>query len=306
MLSTTMMPTCKSSAIEQRSDDIKYKPIRSDRFQDGWKEVGFEVIDDSKAYAGVIKLPIHAFSSSPVLRPGDQTARLHFVGLGSESTIQIRLSNVLGDMGVTIDPEAIVSTEQEDLWASMKIVPVRISTGLHLEKGETEQLFDLKLQPKPFEALTASLPPLRADQPQGSVIVNVNYRVDHGGVDRRLELELPIRFVPSIWSLFTLVCGGACIGILFGFILPGQNHTKVSGKAFSAAITLGLIVEIVAMVLVSNDSKLVILGFELNPFQLLTSLLVGFFSGLMVAWRAEAIRSFFDKVTDRVGSKDGT
>jgi hypothetical protein len=295
-----------------RRYQMQADPIGS--FPDGWKEVGFNVIDGISVDTGVIKLPIHPFSASQALSPVENLKLLHDVSLGSESAIQIRLSNTLEDMGIALDSNAFVSTEQKGLWKSLKITPIGNSDSLRLTKRETEQLFELKLQPNSFEALTASLAPLRSDQRQGSeplrsdqrqgsVIINVNYHVDNGGNNRRLDIEIPIRFVPSVWSLFALVCAGACLGVVFGLLLPVQNQLKFSGKTFGASIMFGLIVEIIAMVLVSNKSELIILGFELNPYQLLTSVLVGFFSGLTVAWRAEAIRTFFDKIADSIGSK---
>jgi hypothetical protein len=60
------------------------------------------------------------------------------------------------------------------------------------------------------------------------------------------------------------------------------------------------------MILVANNSKLVLLGLELNPFQLLTGFMIGVICGGIVVWRGDAIKHLFERLTQEEKFNPGT
>jgi hypothetical protein len=275
---------------------LQAEPIGS--FSDGWREITFEIQAGSEADSGTIRIPIHSFTPVDALIPDNSLTKIHEVALAQESTIQVRLRNVLEDIGITVDPKAEISTEQSGYWKKLEITSPNGRTILTVPKSSTADVFELKIQPDAFQALTASLPPLRDGSAHTELTVNINYHVDHGGGDRRFELHIPIRFVPSIWSLLLIVLLGACVGTVFCSLLPsGHKKGNLKSSSFIAAIALGMIVEVVGMILIANNSKLILLGLELDPFQLLTSFMIGVICGGLVVWRGDAIKDFFARLT---------
>ncbi len=117
----------------------------------------------------------------------------------------------------------------------------------------------------------------------------VDYNVDGGGGVKHLPIALPIRFTPSFWHLAIMVVAGALLGIGLAAVLARlKQRTKTSGAAdttqakspwptvghvlmtiFLTVVAVGLLV-----LLASRDSKLVILGFDLDPRQMIPAFVV--------------------------------
>ena len=93
---------------------------------------------------------------------------------------------------------------------------------------------------------------------------------------------------------------------MFSFVLPGDKKTNVSWRTFVAAAAFSLVVEAVCILLVAGGSKLVIFKQEVNPSQLLTVLLIGFASGLIIVWRSDALRSWLDRLIQIGTPKTGS
>lgn len=268
-------------------------------FDDGWREINFEIDDGVASDSGTIRIPIHSFSPKDPLSADESSGSIHEVYLGDESHVHVQLQNSLGDMGISIDPKAEVTSDEMGYWSGIKIDPWLGSTNIVLQKQAREKVFDIALRPNVFQALTASLPPSRDGQAHSKVSVSINYHVDYGGADRRIEIQIPIRFVPSIWTIFIVVVVGGFLGATLCVLLPTRRPKRMTIAAVISAIVFALIVEVIGMILVANNSKLVLLGIELNPFQLLTSCIIGVLCGAVVMWRADAIQTFFDRLVTR-------
>jgi hypothetical protein len=186
--------------------------------------------------------------------------------------------------------------DDKAVWKGAKVQPLQQGKPILVGEGEIDHVFDIKLSPSILDALAAPIPPIREDKPHTMLALLVGHQVEYGGHQRQLEIELPIRFVPSFWSLFLVVVLGSGLGIVFSFVLPGDTKTKVSWRTFVAAAAFSLIVEAVCILFVAGGSKLVIFKEEVNPSQLLTVLLIGFASGLIIVWRSDALRSWLDRL----------
>jgi hypothetical protein len=268
-------------------------------FDDQWKEINFEITDGQIKETGTIRIPIHSFASKSNLMPDASSVSVQEVRLSHPTLIHIRLQNTFSDMGISVDPKADISTEQAGYWDGLKILPSFGRDKIHVDKNSTEGAFDVTLQPNLLQVLTASLPLLRDGQSHTDISVSVNYHADYGGWDRRKELRIPIRFVPSIWSLICSVMLGAVLGAFLASLLSNKPPKRITISKLLASCALGLIAEVIGMILVYNNSRLVLLGLELNPSQLLTALMIGVFSGAVVVWRSEAIQRLFDRLLDK-------
>jgi len=93
-----------------------------------------------------------------------------------------------------------------------------------------------------------------------------------------LPVSVSVRFKPSIWGLILAVL----LGSLFGSVLYqlyqriSKQDSNVSWYAlYGLGLAAGVIAEFLALVLVMGNSQFRLLGFELDPYQLLPAGLIG-------------------------------
>ena len=264
------------------------------QFSDSMRDVDFIVEDEGKTHSGQWKLPVHSFSNAPVLAIAEAIPSPIPVNVGSETTVKIVFKDLLSDSRIRIDDHPVLLQEEKAMWKSAAVQALQQGKPILIGEGEIDHVFDVKLNPSILDALSASIAPVREDKPHTRLTLLVGHQVEYGGHQRQLEVELPVRFVPSFWSLFLVVLLGSALGIVFSFVLPGDKKTNVSWRTFVAAAAFSLIVEAVCILLVAGGSKLVIFKQEVNPSQLLTVLLIGFASGLIIVWRSDALRTWLD------------
>jgi len=123
------------------------------------------------------------------------------------------------------------------------------------------------------------------------ITVSLRYR-SRGGLERLLTRELPIRFVPSVWSLLGAASGGALLGSLMPIVF-GRRRRKGWLKAAGAAVASGLLLEAVTMILASFDTMVRIVGFQVDPMQILPAFVLGALVGLRGFESMEELKSLF-------------
>ncbi|HEV7766326.1 MAG TPA: hypothetical protein VGQ76_15080, partial [Thermoanaerobaculia bacterium] len=106
---------------------------------------------------------------------------------------------------------------------------------------------------------------------------------------RELAIAVPVRFVPWPPFLFFVAIVGAFVGTL---VPPAARKRKWKDfwRAVATAVIVTVIVQAFAMVLVANNSEFRLLGFELDPFQMLPATLLGVLIGLGGFKSLEALR----------------
>lgn len=251
-------------------------------FQDIVHLVKVHVTRGNERDEGEVKLPLHSFSSASFVEISKQ-AKPFDVHLASPTTLTIDLTNLLDDLPVQVIGEPEARSEHHEYWKSQPVLTLLAHGQEKLEipsKG-TVQALEMKVEPNPFRALTASLYPLQSGAPHEKVTLTVKHRSGLGGRERTLQVPVNLRFVPSFWGFLIAVAIGSFLGSWVPVLIP-QASTEIKSwpKAFLAALVLGLAAEGLGMLLVTGGSKFVLLGFELDPFQVLPAVLIGLLVGI--------------------------
>ncbi len=284
---------CNATDDDQSCDPFKIMCTPVGAFADSWRDVEFSILDGAQPHAGGVKIPVHSFTSKdPLTLPGDFPASFD-VSVGSETSIALNFRNVLEDTKIAVDPKPTLRADDPALWDLLVAEPAR--PVLTVSQGTSNHAFTIRVRPNLFHALVASIAPRRLADPQTKLSLALNYRAEYGGNERPLEIVLPVRLLPSIWSLFVVVIGGSFAGVAFCSLLPSNSKSTVTPRAVAAAAAFGVIAEMISILFVVGGSKLVVFGLELNPSQLLTAFLVGFASGLTVVWKSDSLRVWFGR-----------
>jgi hypothetical protein len=148
----------------------------------------------------------------------------------------------------------------------------------------TQADLDVALEPTFGSAVQASLLSTSLDKAHTALRAKVTYRNEYFQ-DRPLSFEqsIPVRFWPSLgWLALSLVVGVA-LGSLLRLLTPAAARVRWSVwfKATLAAALAALILWCIGALLVSFDSKFVVVGYDLDPRQILPTLLLGAICGLL-------------------------
>src|SRR4029077_21040873 len=103
------------------------------------------------------------------------------------------------------------------------------------------------------------------------------------------SISVPIRFQPNVLALGTALGVGVLLGSL---VLLSRKKVKIWKPwlhALLTALLVGTILELVGMFLVAKDSKFVLFGFNLDPWQSLPVVLLGTGVGLLGVKSAEQL-----------------
>lgn len=261
------------------SYDVVASPNGS--FADVQKEVSFTIGQEGRATVS-IKLPLHSANYDGALQwiKDDATAD---IGVSASHGPVITLQDSLEGLDIHITKVAVVNERCPECWQEAQQQPATV-----INPGGKAYLV-LNIRPKPLSALWSTASTLKPGATQDLLSVVVDYNVDGGGGVKHLPIALPIRFTPSFWHLAIMVVAGALLGIGLAAVLARlKQRTKAAGAAdttqakspwptvghvlmtiFLTVVAVGLLV-----LLASRDSKLVILGFDLDPRQMIPAFVV--------------------------------
>ena len=109
---------------------------------------------------------------------------------------------------------------------------------------------------------------------------------------------MPIRFRPSILTLLLALATGVALGSLIPLLASKRGRVSTWGRATVTALVVAIILELVGIFLVANNSKFVLFGFNLDPWQTLPVLLLGIGNGLLGFEAAKKLKFIQDKKAD--------
>lgn len=249
-------------------------------FMDALADVPFEVHSGKVVETGTVRLPVFSFSG-PHLLGCQSHLPLEQVSLGRALDIPLRLTNLVEGLPIrvrTVDPP----TSEGDGWSDLAFVHQgRVGSGHEIEippGGLSEGDLRIVGQPAPLAALRGGFFPVAPGKPHDRIAFSIHY-ASRGGVERPMRVEIPVRFVPSPLALVLALAAGTLLGSLAALALGG-NTARTWPRALGSALATALIAWGLAMVLVAADSRFRLLGFELDPFQLLPTALIGAVFGL--------------------------
>lgn len=239
-----------------------------------------------------IKLPILSLTPYGYLTYSPWTEP-EKVEIGGETEIAVQLENRLTGWPVRID--AVSQPNRKSLWRQAeflakdqkKFAPFDVPAGLSKDR------LVVKLEPNSGQALLKSLfsPNVKGDPEK--VMASLEYRVQlglRGNLESEtLPIEIPVRFVPYPLLLITALFVGTVLGSLIP-LATGQRRKADLLPAWVASLLTAFLAWLVAILLVQNNSEFRLLGFALDPFQLLPTALIGALLGLLGFKSLDAVK----------------
>lgn len=228
---------------------------------------------------GALDVPLHSIANRDFIEITTVTKPAK-VDLSQSTGIQLSLHNLLPDQDLLVDTAVQATASHPGYWVST--ANVRLEDALlskdviRIHSGDTS-LVRLQLEPRKLPTLLATLGSVKPDAVHENVTAVLSYRSNYGGVLRTKPVNIVVRFVPSLISLIVGLFAGSLLGTLAAQFLPGtwkgfnaMVHMAARGIVFS------FVAELFAMLLVALGSKFVILQFDLDPWQFLPVLFIGF------------------------------
>lgn len=260
------------------SYDVVASPNGS--FADVQKEVNFTIGQEGRATAS-IKLPLHSANYDGALQWVKDDATADIAVSASQGPV-VTLQNNLEGLDIHITKVAVVNERCPECWQEAQQQPVKV-----INPGGKVYLV-LNMRPKPLSALWSTASTLKPDATQDILSVVVDYSVDEGGGVKHLPITLPVRFTPSFWHLAIMVVAGALLGTGLAAVLARLKQRTIAGAADTAQakspwptigpVLMTIFLTVVAVgllvLLASRDSKLVILGLDLDPRQMIPAFVV--------------------------------
>jgi hypothetical protein len=242
-----------------------------------------------------VALPV---ASAPGLEPSPLVTvqpreSLASVSLGGESEIQLVLRNPNKHVPVQVPTDIIVVSEASNLWQQEPVVKTR-GIPLTLPPNGSE-IVRVTVQPRTWEAIQKSIVPSSSDKAHTSIHIKVPYtNAQFQQRDGITELSLPVRFRPSIISLAVALIVGVALGSLVPLVARKTGSVERWSRATVAALVVALVLELVGIFLVANNSKFMVFNFDLDPWQTLPVLLLGIFNGLLGLEAAKRLKFIQD------------
>jgi len=257
-------------------------------FLDHRSRVWLSVVEDDRQIRGSMELVLHNGHIAPHYLSAEPLEVPAGAGLAGDLVAWLRLDNRLRDAELTIETVE-VAADQPSEWQQEPIAEVEVP-GLRLPPGGSiHRAVRISATASRRLALGEAITPLPASLAHETLTARITY-VTPGGIQRFLDVALPIRFVPSIWHLAVALVLGALLGsVTLGsaVLVWRQAHRSHSARprwpwisTFLFAVGLALILEALGLVLVHGGSRFQLFGFTLDPNQLLPAFLIGAFSGL--------------------------
>lgn len=271
---------------------FRVQAIPKDSFVDTFADVSFQVGETTNLENGTISMPLHNTSYHKPILQSISPDSLYKVRLSGGTTLSLHLENVLPNLAVRLGSKVYAGPENRDYWSPDPSASLRLNGQTQLNPGQSlDDGLELTLQPKSWRALGASIFPVGPKQAHETVHLRLDFSTP-GGVSGTFEIPVRIRFQPSFWGLLLSVLVGAGLGSLLGWVIPSapaSGAAYATYKKFIVAFAGSILVEILGMLLVLKDSEFRILGFQLDPYQLLPAFVVGALIALLSFRNADTV-----------------
>jgi hypothetical protein len=275
----------------------KFRALPSGSFDDQYAEVMLTIRDGTRGGDTRIALPVASapgLEPKPLLTVSRLRDRPESLSLGGVTQVRLTVKNPAKGLAVLIPSAVVVRPEVDALWARVS-ASVDGPLPLTLQPDATQTL-TLDIQPQTWRAIEESLVPTEAERAHTALHVGVPYANPiFGNRIGFIDLTVPIRFRPSVLALLLALTTGVALGSLVPLL--GSNRGRVStwGRATATALVVAIILELVGIFLVANNSKFVLFGFNLDPWQTLPVLLLGIANGLLGFEAAKKLKFIQDK-----------
>jgi len=278
----------------------KFRALPSGSFDDQYAEVMLTITAGALTGDTRIALPVASapgLEPRPLLEITRMRASPESLSLGGLTQVRLTVKNVTKGVPVLITSAVVIRPETPDLWSGMGAA-LSGAAPIPLPADASETL-TVNIQPQTWRAIEASLVPTEADKPHTSFHVDVPYANPiFGNRPGSAEFTVPLRFRPSILSLLTSLVAGVGLGSLIPLLASKRGTVRTWGRATVTALVVAIILELVGIFLVANNSKFVLFGFNLDPWQTLPVLLLGIANGLLGFEAAKKLKFIQDKKAD--------
>jgi hypothetical protein len=281
----------------------KFKAIPSGSFEDQFAEVKLTIRDAARAGEVRVALPVASaptLEAKPLLEVSRSDDGPAPVSLGGETRLRLTVQNNLKRMTVEIPSAIVVRPDAGDLWAE---AAVRVAEGgergegalLSLKPGARETL-TLHVRPQTSSAIEQSLIPIESDKFHTRLHLDIPYTNPlFGNREGAVSAIVPVRFRPSILTLLAALVVGVLLGSLIPLLASKRGSVRTWGRATGTAVVVAIILEMVGIFLVANNSKFVLFSFNLDPWQTLPVLLLGIANGLLGFEAAKRLKFIQEK-----------
>jgi hypothetical protein len=256
-----------------------------DRFADVKMDIRYGPADGDVASAQ-ISLPIASapgLEPTPLLTVGPITEPVRMT-LGGSEPIELAVKNILSRMPVLLTTDIPVRPATAKLWKNWKDLRAESPGGRvpsTLAPGAVQTL-TITAEPNLWQVLQASLDPTKSDKPHTELRFELPYaNPTFLGRDLAVSVVVPILFRPSAIALFFALLGGVLLGSLVRLLTSWRSPIGRWVRATLTALAVGVILEVIGALMVYNNSKFVVFGFNLDPFQTLPVLALGICTGLL-------------------------
>jgi hypothetical protein len=134
------------------------------------------------------------------------------------------------------------------------------------------------MKPAFWAVIGALLKPLPVGEGLDTIRLSIGYESGFGGRKRHLELPIKVRVGIPVWLLI-FGAGLIACAVYSGKIAATKSET--SGLRRLYAFPVGCFAEAIALVLVALNTKVVILGMELDPKQVLPCVILSVIAGVI-------------------------
>lgn len=283
-------PRCGSAEIP-----VAMRPTGT--FEDQDRTVEFKVTCDGVEEKESVKIPVFCLSGGDFLESSldgkandGEPLKLQ---IGSEERIWVNLQNRI-EMPIEIFAP-VVRTNRDDLWQEppeANLMPpgapgkddlpsIRLA-----QKSVAGQAILVTVRSRYLPALKEATFPYFFDpsHPESGIheqlVVQIPYR-NSLNVPRVEELRIPIRFHPWFGQLLLVTSLGAVCGSLLRSLLNRKKTTNSTLAVMISAVLSSWGAQLIAMILYNNNSKVRIIGLEIDPFQLSSATALGFLFGVL-------------------------
>lgn len=224
-------------------------------------------INDSIAY---VNLPVHSFTYRDDLayKPGDSA--MVDVKVSDPRGLDIPLQNSLEKLDIHVTTVKITKSKCYSCWDDLTPKP----RDLVIHPSDTAHV-PLSIQPKSLAAMFSTALILKRSQSQDTLSVTVGYTVEPGGMPKEKQLDIPVRFTPSIWQLGIAVIVGAIVGAFLKRLLDHEVD-RITLKLALKVVFVALVAEFIAVLAASFDSKVIILSVDMDPRQVVPAAVLAF------------------------------
>lgn len=283
---TLTVRTRRTGAISRH----KFKAVPTGSFEDARVPVTLTITDGNASDDDGVSLPV---ASAPGLEPKplvsiEPRVKPEPISLGGVSEIGLDLRNPSKVVSVQIPSPITITPADAGFWRSPPAI-TNATYPLTIAPNTAVQV-TVRLEPKTRRAVETSLVPSVKEKEHSTLRIAIPYANaqfrERSGV---AELKLPVRFHPGIYVLVGSLFAGVVLGSLIPALAPARRPRGHWWRAAATAAVVAIALEALGMILVANNSKFMVFNFDLDPWQTLPVLLLGFGMGVLGFKAAERL-----------------